>query len=73
MHQLVKLTDVIWLLQLALSSPLIHALGDPSQAPTGIWTQVPRLRGGRLTNWFDRVATMLVCVDLVTVKKVYQD
>ncbi len=35
MHQLVKLTDAIWLLQLAISSPLIHALCDPSQAPTG--------------------------------------
>ncbi len=32
MHQLVKLTDATWLLQLAISSPLIHALGDPSQA-----------------------------------------
>ncbi len=51
MHQLVKLTDVIWLLQLAISSPLIHALGDLSQAATGIWTRVPRLRDGRLTNW----------------------
>ncbi len=50
MHQSVKLTDAIWLLQLAISSPLIHALGDPSQAPTGIWTCVPRLRGRRLTN-----------------------
>ncbi len=29
MHQLVKLTDAIWLLQLAISSSLIHALGDP--------------------------------------------
>ncbi len=35
MHQLVKLTDAIWLLQLAISSPLIHPLCDPSQAPTG--------------------------------------
>ncbi len=51
MHQLVKLTYAIQLLQLAISSPLIHALGDPSQAPTGIRTRVPRLRGGRLTNW----------------------
>ncbi len=33
MHQLVKLTDAIWLLHLVISSPLIHALGDPSQAP----------------------------------------
>ncbi len=43
MHQLVKLTDAIWLLQLAISPPLIHALGDPSQAPTMIRTKVPRL------------------------------
>ncbi len=34
MHQLVKLSDAIWLLQLAISSLLIHALGDLSQAPT---------------------------------------
>ncbi len=33
-----RLTDAIWLLQLVISSPLIHALGDPSQAPTGIRT-----------------------------------
>ncbi len=33
MHQLVKLTDAIWLLQLVISSPLIHALDDPSQDP----------------------------------------
>ncbi len=31
--------------------PLIHALGDLSQTPTGIWTWVPKLRGRRLTNW----------------------
>ncbi len=36
MHQSVKLTDAIWLLQLVISSPLIHASGDLSQAPTGI-------------------------------------
>ncbi len=30
-------------------SPFIHALGDLSQAPTGIRNWVPRLRGGRLT------------------------
>ncbi len=24
---------------------------DPSQAPTGIWTRVPSMRGGWLTNW----------------------
>ncbi len=42
-------------LQLVISSPLIHALGDPSQAPTGIRTRVPILSnlgtGRRLTNW----------------------
>ncbi len=38
-------------LQLVISSPLIHAQGDLSQAPTGIRTQVPRLRGRWLTNW----------------------
>ncbi len=32
MHQSVKLTDAIWLLQLIIFSPLIYALGDPSQA-----------------------------------------
>ncbi len=42
--------DAIWLLQLVISSPLIHALGDLSQAPTGIRIQIPRLRGGWLTN-----------------------
>ncbi len=31
--------------------PLIHALGDASQPPTGIRTRFPRLRGSRLTNW----------------------
>ncbi len=31
--------------------PLIHALGDPSQSPTGIRIPVPSLRGGRLSNW----------------------
>ncbi len=51
MHQSVKLTDAIWPLQLVISFPLIHALGDPSQAPTGIQTQVPSKRGRRLTNW----------------------
>ncbi len=51
MYQLVKLTDAIWLLQLVISYPLIHALGDPSQAPTGIQTRAPKLRGRRLTNW----------------------
>ncbi len=33
MHQLVKLTDVMTFT--AGNSPLIHALGDPSQALTG--------------------------------------
>ncbi len=41
MRQLVKITDAIWLLQLAISSPLIQALGDPSQASTGIQTGSP--------------------------------
>ncbi len=36
MYQLVKLTAAIWLLQLVISSPLIHALGDLSQAHTKI-------------------------------------
>ncbi len=35
-----KLTDAIWLLQVVISSPLIHVLGDPSQAPTGSRTWV---------------------------------
>ncbi len=30
MHQLVKLTGAILLLQLVISTPFIHALGDPS-------------------------------------------
>ncbi len=52
MHQSVKLTaDAIWLLQLVISSHVIHALGDPSQSPTRIWTRVPSLRDRRLTNW----------------------
>ncbi len=38
MHQLVKLTDAIWFLQLVISSPLIHALGDVIQVPTRIQT-----------------------------------
>ncbi len=33
MELLIKLTDAIWLLQLVISSPLIYALGNPSQAP----------------------------------------
>ncbi len=49
-QQLVKLTNAIWLLQLANSSPLIHALGDPSQVPTRIRTRVPRLWGGLPTE-----------------------
>ncbi len=51
MYQSVKLTDAIWLLQLVISSSLINALGDLSQAHTRIWTWVFSLRGGRLTNW----------------------
>ncbi len=35
MYQSVKLTDAIWFLQLVISSPLIHALVDPIQAPPG--------------------------------------
>ncbi len=55
MHQLVKVTDAIWLLQLTISSPLIHALGDPNQtptksSPTRIRARVPNLRGRQLTN-----------------------
>ncbi len=41
MHHLVKLTDAIWLLQLVISSLPIHALGDLSQASTGIRTRDP--------------------------------
>ncbi len=41
-HQSVKLTDAVWLLQLVISSPLIHAFGDLSQAPTGIRAQLER-------------------------------
>ncbi len=41
MRQSVKLTDAIWLLQLIISSPLIDALGDPSQAHSRIWTWAP--------------------------------
>ncbi len=51
MHQSVKLTDAIWLLQLVISSPLIHALGEQSQAPIGIRTWAPSWRCRRLTNW----------------------
>ncbi len=51
MHQSIKLTDAIWLLQLVISSPHMHSLCDLSQASTGIWTRAPSLRGGRLTNW----------------------
>ncbi len=32
MHQSVKLTDAIRFLQLLITSPLIHALANPSQA-----------------------------------------
>ncbi len=48
---LLKLTDAILLLHLAIVSPLIHALDDPSQALTEIRTWVSRLRGSWLTNW----------------------
>ncbi len=41
MHQSVKLTDAIWLLQMVISSPLIHALDEPSQASNWIRTRVP--------------------------------
>ncbi len=51
MHQSVKLTDAIWLLQMVIFSLLIHALGDMIQAPIGIWTRVPSLRGRTLINW----------------------
>ncbi len=48
MHQSVKLTEAIWLLQLAISSPLIHALGDMSQAPTGLEHRSPAWEAGDL-------------------------
>ncbi len=38
MHQSVKLTDAMWLLQLVISSPLIRAMGELSQSPTKIRT-----------------------------------
>ncbi len=41
MHQSVKLTNAIWLLQLVISSPLIHALDDTSQAPKGFEPRSP--------------------------------
>ncbi len=41
MHQSVTLTDAIWLLQLVISSSLIHALGDPSQTPPGFEPRSP--------------------------------
>ncbi len=50
MHQSFKLTDSIRLLQLVISSPLIHTLSDPSQVPTGIRTRVASLRGEWLTK-----------------------
>ncbi len=46
MHQSVTTTDAIF-----------HALGDPSQAYTGIRTHVYSLRGRRLTNWAIRLST----------------
>ncbi len=51
MHRWARITKKKWLLQLIISSPLIHAFGNPSQAPTGIWIRVPSLRGRWLTNW----------------------
>ncbi len=63
MHQSVKLNDAIWRLQLVISSPLIHALGDPSQAPTRIQIRAPSMsmmRGGWLKTelslhlWFKK-------------------
>ncbi len=43
MHLSVKLTDTIWFLQLVISSPLIHALDDPSQVPAGVQILVPQI------------------------------
>ncbi len=51
MHQSVNLTDTIWLLQLVISYPLIHALGDLIQAPTGIRTQVRKYGYVMLWQW----------------------
>ncbi len=50
MHQSVKLTGAIWLIQLVISSPL-HALVWPKSSPTGIRIWVSSMRGTRLTNW----------------------
>ncbi len=36
MHQSVNLTDAIWLLQLVISSPLIHPFFDLIQPPLGL-------------------------------------
>ncbi len=41
LHQSVKLSNIIWLLQLVISSPIIHALGNLSQALTWIRTRIP--------------------------------
>ncbi len=35
MHQSVKLTEAMWLLELVIASPLIHALGDPHGFESG--------------------------------------
>ncbi len=48
MQQSVKLTDAIWLLQLEIYSPLIHALGDQSQAPPGFKPRSPAWEGDDL-------------------------
>ncbi len=51
-HQRQRMAKSCWqyVLQLVISSPLIHAWDDLSQAPTGIRTRVPIMRGIRLTN-----------------------
>ncbi len=65
MHKSIKLTDAIWLLLVVMSSPLIHALGDLSQSPTGIQTRVPSLRGWRLTKWAIPPLIVQVCVSVI--------
>ncbi len=51
MCQSVKLTGAIWLLQLVISSPLIHALVWPKSSPDLDLNPVPSMRGRRLTKW----------------------
>ncbi len=51
MHQSVKLSDAIWLLQLVISSPLIHALGDSSQTPTGFEPGSPVWEAAHLPSY----------------------